>query len=207
MMQLLVIVGANVAARKHVFQMLRKIRINGHQIFKAPVLGALFYHQNLAIALDDGGLDLANLFVHQHFVGKMPIKNLLPDFGHALRAQRVSRARPAQRRLRLLIRLQQRLVRPLRRRRRILLDPVQPVKHHPRSSRAQRYCLLDVLNWLVHCPGTFQVPGIELRRWSFVLGRWPTHSLEAMGFCQRRTTNDGSSASLSYWPCRQKTRL
>src|SRR6267378_1226368 len=80
----------------------------------------------------------------------MAVENLLTDFGHALGAQRVSRARPSQRRLGLFVGLEQRLVRPLGRRRRILLDPVQPVENQTCASGAKLYCFFFVLNWLVH---------------------------------------------------------
>ena len=115
-MKLLIVVCANVAAREYVFEVLGKFGINGHQVLKAAVLGALFYHPDLAVLLDDGGFDLADLFVEQNFVGKVAVKNLLTNFRHALGAERVSRPRPTQRRFRLLVGLEQRLVRPLWRR-------------------------------------------------------------------------------------------
>jgi len=77
-------VRANVAAGNTSSKCFEKTRVNGHQVFKAPMLGAFFHHQNLAVALDDGGFDFADLFVHQHFVGKVAIENLLADFGHAI---------------------------------------------------------------------------------------------------------------------------
>src|SRR6266699_3395306 len=147
------------------------------------MLGALFHHQNLSVALNDGGFDLANFFVHQHFIRKMAIENLLANFGHALWAQRVSRPRPAQRWLRLLIRLEQRLVRPLGRRRSIQLDPIQPVEYQPRAFGSNRDGLLDVLNWLVHVPGTFPLPVIELRPRSLAKSTDPLVRV-------LRTTND-----------------
>ena len=112
-MQLLVVVGADVAAGENVFQVLREFGVNRHHVFEVAVLGAIFHHQDLAVALDDGGLDLADFFVHQHFVRQLAVENLLADFGHALRAQRIGGARPAQRRLGLFVGLEQRLVRPL----------------------------------------------------------------------------------------------
>ena len=128
-MQLLVVVGADVAAGENVFQVLRELGVNRHHIFKVAVLGAVFDHQNLAVALDDRGLDLADLFVHEHFVGQLAVENLLADFGHALGAERVGRARPAERRLRLLVGLEQRLVGPLRSRRRIRLHAVETLEN------------------------------------------------------------------------------
>ena len=59
------------------------------------------------VALDDLSLDLANLFIQQHFVGQLAIQNLLADGRNALGAERIGRTRPAQRRLFLLPALQQ----------------------------------------------------------------------------------------------------
>jgi len=38
------------------------VRIDRHDVFKMAVLGAILNHQDLAIALDDLGLDFAHLF-------------------------------------------------------------------------------------------------------------------------------------------------
>ena len=97
--QLLVVVRADVASREHVFKVLGKFRVNRHQVFEAPVNRALFHHHDLAVLLNDGGFNLANFFVDQNFVWQVSVENLLTDFGHALGAQGVSRARPTERRL------------------------------------------------------------------------------------------------------------
>ena len=93
--QLVIVVGAHIAARKDFFQMTEKIRVHGHYVFKMAVLGAIFDHQDLAIALDDLRFDLADLFVHQDFVGQLTVNDLLADFGNALGTQRIGAARPA----------------------------------------------------------------------------------------------------------------
>src|SRR6185437_17017965 len=103
-----------------------------------------------AIALNNGGLNFADLFVEQHFMGQLSVEDLLADFGHALGTKRVRGARPAQRRLRLLIRLEQRLVGPLRRGRRIRSDPVEAVKNYPRAPGSKCRYFLHILYWLVH---------------------------------------------------------
>ena len=92
--QLLVVVRADVAAGKHVFQMLGEFGVNRHHVFEVPVHRAFLHHQNLAVALDDGGFDLADFFVHQNFVGQIAVENLLTDFGHAL-AGTANRSRAA----------------------------------------------------------------------------------------------------------------
>src|SRR5580704_3070693 len=101
MMQLLVIVGANVAAWEYVLQVLEECGVHRHHVFEVAVNGAVFHHQDLAIALDDLGLDLAGLLVHQDFDWQLAVENLLADFGDALWAQGVGGARPTQRGLRL----------------------------------------------------------------------------------------------------------
>ncbi len=112
LVQLFVIVGEDVAAREDVFKVLGELGVDRHHVFKAAMLRALFHHHDLAILLDDGGFDLADFFVHQHFIRKVAVEDLLADFGHALGAERIGGARPSERRLRLLVGLEQRLVRP-----------------------------------------------------------------------------------------------
>ena len=67
--QLLVVVGANVAAGEDLFQVLEELGVHRHHVFKVAVLGAILHHQDLAVALDDLRLDLADLFVQQDFDG------------------------------------------------------------------------------------------------------------------------------------------
>ena len=110
---------------------LREFGVDRHQVFEVAVLGAVLDHPDLAVALDDLGLDLADFFVHQNVNGQMAVENLLANFGHALRAERVGRARPAQRRLRLFPGLEQRLIGPLRGRRRIGSNAVQAFENWP----------------------------------------------------------------------------
>jgi hypothetical protein len=59
------------------------------------VLRAVLDHPDLAVALDDLRLDLADFFVHQNVDRQMAVENLLANFRHALGAKRVGRARPA----------------------------------------------------------------------------------------------------------------
>src|ERR1700738_4908390 len=142
--------GGDVAAGKNIFKMLRELRINRHHIFKVSVRRAVLDHQDLAVALDDLRLDLADLFVHQNFVGQLAVENLLADLGDAPGTQRVSRARPAERRLGLFIGLEQRLVGPFRRWRRILLDAIETIKHQPRALGGDSNCLFHILYWFMH---------------------------------------------------------
>ncbi len=108
-----IVVGANVAAREDLFEMLEEGRVNGHDVLKVAVDGAVLHHQDLAVAFDDLGLDLAHLFVQQDLVGQLAVNDLLADLGDAFGTERIGGARPAQGRLLLLVGLQQRLVAPL----------------------------------------------------------------------------------------------
>ena len=63
-MQAFILVGADVASRKHLLEVAEEFGVNGHHIFEAAVARALFHHKDLAVALDDVGLDLPR---HRHF--------------------------------------------------------------------------------------------------------------------------------------------
>ena len=106
-------VGADVAAGEALFEVLEEGGVDRHHVFKVAVLGAVLDHQDLAVALDDLGLDLAHLLVEQDFVGQLAVENLLADLGDALGTERVGGARPAEGRLLLLIALEEGLVAPL----------------------------------------------------------------------------------------------
>ncbi len=86
----------------------------------------------------------------EHFERRLAVQNLLADFRHAARAQRIGLARPAQRRLGLFPGLQQRLVRPLRNETRVLADLIELVEDKP--SRAGGVCqgFFGVFDRLVH---------------------------------------------------------
>ena len=64
--QFLIIVSSNVAARKHCLNMFQERRINRHNVLKASVDWAILHHPDLAGALNDLGLNLANLFAEQN---------------------------------------------------------------------------------------------------------------------------------------------
>src|SRR5258708_6781933 len=80
----------------------------------------------------------------------MTVQNLLPDFGYALWAERIGGAGPTERRLGLFVRLEQRLVGPLRRGRRVWLDAVEAIKHNPSTLGGGDCDFLYVLNRLAH---------------------------------------------------------
>ena len=143
-------VRPHIAARKTLFQVLEKLRVDRHHVFKVPMLGAVLHHQDLAVPLDDLRLDLAHLLVEQNFVGQLAVQNLLANLRHALGTQRVRGPGPAQRWLFLLPALLQRLVAPLGRKRGVRADAVEPLINHPRTSGRIDGCLLDVLDRFGH---------------------------------------------------------
>ena len=61
--KLFVVVGADVAAGEHVFEMLEERRVDRHHVFEVAVDRAILHHQDLAVALDDLRLDLADFLV------------------------------------------------------------------------------------------------------------------------------------------------
>ena len=82
-MQLLVVVGLDIAAGENFFEVLREFRVNRHQVFEVTVLWTVLDHPDFAIAFDDLGLDLADFFVHQDVNRQVAVENLLPYFRHA----------------------------------------------------------------------------------------------------------------------------
>ena len=148
--QPLVVVRAHVAAGEALFEMLEEGRVHRHHVFEVAVLGAVLDHQDLAVALDDLRLDLADLLVEQHFVGQLAVENLLANLGHALGTERVSGARPAQGRLLLLVALLQGLVGPLGGEGRVRADAVQPLKNDPRALGRVDDGFLGVLDCFGH---------------------------------------------------------
>ena len=129
---------------------LKNVGVHRHHVLEVAVDRAVLHHQDLAVALEDGRLDLADLLVEQDADVLLAVENRLARLARAGRAERVGLARPAERRLGLLVGLQQRLVGPLRRERRVLVDLVQIVEHHPGAVGGDRQPLLDVLDRRVH---------------------------------------------------------
>ena len=148
--ELLVVVGADVAAREHLLEVLEEFGVDRHHVLEVAVNRAILHHQDLAVALEDRRLDLADLLVEQDADVLLAVENRLTRLPRACRAERVGLARPAERRLGLLIGLQQRLVGPLRSERRVLFDLVQTVEDDPGAVGGNRQPLLEVLDRRVH---------------------------------------------------------
>ncbi len=150
MVELLIVVGGDVAAGENVLEVLGEIGVDRHHVFEVAVDGAVLHHQNSAVALDDGGFDLADLFIHQHFVRQFAVENLLADFRDTLGAERIGGAGPAERWLGFFVGLEQRLVGPFRGGRRVLLDLIQAVEDNPSAFGGDGDCFFYVLDRLAH---------------------------------------------------------
>jgi hypothetical protein len=129
--QLLVIVGANVAAWEDLFEVLHEGGVDRHQVFKVAVDGAVLHHEDLAVALDDLSLDLSDLLVQQNLMRQLAVDNLLTDRWHALWAQRIGGAGPAEGRFLLLVALQKRLVAPARGEAVVGADLIEAAEYSP----------------------------------------------------------------------------
>ena len=116
--KVLVVVGTDVAPRELRFDVLEELGIDGHEILRLAVLGTLLDHPDLVVALDDRRGHLTDLLGLQDRVVNFAVEDHFARFAHTLRAQRIRLAGPAQRRFRLLPRLEHRLVRPSRSERR-----------------------------------------------------------------------------------------
>ena len=114
LVQVLVIVRRNVAAREILLDPIEKLRINGHHVFVLAVDRAFLHHPDFAIALDDLRLYFADLFVHQIAPVFFPLENRLARILDAARAQGICLPWEAECGLRFLPRLQQRFVGPFR---------------------------------------------------------------------------------------------
>jgi len=112
LVQPLVVMRRNVAAGEVLLDPGEKARVHGHQILVLAVGRALFHHPHFAVALDDLGLDFADLLVHQVLPVLGSADNGVARFLDATRAQRIGLPRPAQCGLALFPGLQQRLIGP-----------------------------------------------------------------------------------------------
>ena len=148
--ELLVGVRPDVAAGEHVLEVLEERRVHRHHVFEVPVDRAILDHDDLPVLLRDGGLDLADLLIEEDLVVLLAVDDRLARLAHAIRAERIGLARPAQRRLHLLPRLLQRELGPLRRERGVRLDAVERVEQGPRALGRHRDAFFHVLDRLVH---------------------------------------------------------
>src|SRR5579863_8299679 len=151
--QLFVVVRADVAPGEDFFEVLEERGIDRHYIFEMAMLGAVLHHQDLAVALDDLRLDLANLLIQKDFMGQLAVDYLVADLRDAARAQGIRLTWPAECRLLLLVALQQRLVRPFRRKGLVLIDLIELVEHGPGRTSPESHCFFNELDRLSHSFG------------------------------------------------------
>ena len=148
--QLFIIVRANIPAGENIFQMLEEGRIHRHHIFKPAVDRAFLHHQNLAIALDNLRLDLAQFLVEKDLVREFTIHDLLANLRDATGAQGIRLARPAQLGLHFLVALEQRFFRPLGREGRVRFDLIDFIENGPGRSGGHSDNFFGVFDWLGH---------------------------------------------------------
>src|SRR5262249_51793790 len=117
--QLLVIVRADVTAREDFLDVLEERRIYSQRVFVTAMGRTVFNHQNVAVTLEDGRLDLADLLIEENADVASAIYDGCSRLSYAGRAKRIGLPRPAEQRASFLIGLEQRLIRPLGRPRRV----------------------------------------------------------------------------------------
>ena len=160
--QILVVVGANVATRELRLDVLEELGIDGHDVLGLAVPRTLLDHPDLVVSLHDRGLDFADLLGLEDRVVDFAVQDHLARFAHALRTQRIGLARPAQRGLRLLPGLEHGLFGPSGRERRIgILASVQLAGDFPTRLGGLRQAPLKVLHRSVHTSSLLE---IRLRR-------------------------------------------
>ena len=150
--ELLVVVGADVAAGEDLFEVAHHRRIDGHEVLEVAVDRAVLDHEDLAVALDDLGLDLADLLVEKDLVRQLAVDDLLTDLGDALGAEGVGGAGPAEGRLLLLVALEKRLVGPLGGEALVGADGVQLVEYCPARACSEHHTFFEELNRFSHFP-------------------------------------------------------
>src|ERR1039457_4287777 len=130
-MQCGVVEGTDIAAREDVFEVLKKCRVDGHDILEVAVDGAILDHQYFAIALDDLSFDFAGLAGVEDFEGRLAVEDLLADLGDAARAERIGRERPAEWSFGFLPGLEQGFIGPVRNEAGVAADGIELVEDYP----------------------------------------------------------------------------
>ncbi len=152
--KLFVIVRFDVAAREQRFHVLQKLRVDRHHVFEMAVRRTILDHPNLPVTLDDLRLDLADILINKRSHLAVAAEDLLTRFDNTIWAQTVRLPRKPKRRLRFLPRLQKRLVRPFRRKRRIWLKLIHRLNSIERALRDIRQSLFEMF----YCPHKIVFP-------------------------------------------------
>ncbi len=124
-METFVVMGWNITAGKILLDPFQELDVDRHEVFGKTMLRAILDHPDLTIALDDFGFHFTDFFVKKLCPLLLASDNRFPSFLHALGAERIRLARPTQGGLGLLPGLQQRLLRPLRCKRKCRVKPVE----------------------------------------------------------------------------------
>src|SRR6185295_336976 len=109
-MKFLVVVSIDVSARKHLLDMGKEFRVDGHHILEMPVNRTVLNHPDLSITFDNLGLDLADLLINKDGDIFLTAQNLFTSFNNAVGAKGVGCSRPTKCWLAFLPGFQQRLV-------------------------------------------------------------------------------------------------
>ncbi len=135
--------GVEVAAGKQVLDPPQELRVDRQRVGERAVERTGLLDDDLAVALEDVRLDLADVFLDQRLDRLIAAQDARARFTDAGRAQRIGRARPTELRLRSLAALQQRRRRPLR------LEglrgnlSIEGLKRGPGEPGAESKCCLD----------------------------------------------------------------
>src|SRR6185369_8665724 len=144
--QFLVVMCIDVAAWKHGLDVGKKLGVDGHHVFEVAMNRAVFNHPDFAVALDNLGLDFADLFVDQNTDVFLAADDLFARFDDAVRTEGVSGAWPPQGWLALLPGFQQGFVLPFGSKRRIRLVFIYRLNCVESAPREQCQCFLSMLN-------------------------------------------------------------
>ena len=97
--QVFVVVGGDVAAVEVLLNPRQELGVDGHDVFKVAVLGAIFDHPHLAVALNDLSFDLAHVLINQDPVVVSPVNNPVARLSDAGGAEGIRAAGETQDRL------------------------------------------------------------------------------------------------------------
>ena len=101
-MKLLVIVSSHITAGEILFDMLKKVRVDRHQVLEVTMLRAIFDHPDFAVAFNDLCFDFADLVVYKNANVFITTQNLFTSFDYTVWTKRISLSRESKGGLRLL---------------------------------------------------------------------------------------------------------
>ena len=78
----LIVVRRNIAAGKHLLEMLEEVGIHRHDVFEMTMEPAILDHQNLAVAFENRGLNFSDSLVHENTQILPAIQDLATRLAH-----------------------------------------------------------------------------------------------------------------------------